>query len=544
MLAALFACACASPIAAPPPVTAVPTAAKSVHEPTPRLVVVVIIDQLGSWVLEKYLPYLDENGALRRGIARGSHHVQVAYEFALTLTAPGHAATFTGAPPAISGVTTNTYYDVESGKTKAFISDGVHAVFNDPERSASPSVLRVPTVGDALKATTGGKARVVSISGKDRAAILMGGRSADLALWFDHRSRSITTSSYYAPAIPPWVVAHQHAHPLAALLTTWTPGDEALLARAAGPDDGAGEGDYLHLGVRFPHDPNAAGEDKWDALRLFPQLSEYVIGLAGAAAAELELGRDDVPDLLALSVSGLDYTGHTFGPDSWEYLDHLRRIDAALGTLLATLERERGPIAVLITSDHGVAPTPAQNPESGGRVYPAELERLAREAWAAAGGKPDSVRAFVRPFLYLDPELRDGAARDEAVGAIRNALEAHAGVHMVVDVRAALGWRDDPDRIKRAIGLAVADGTPGDIFVLLAPGWVLDEDEPTGAGTTHGTPWDYDRLVPVIIWGANVAHARHPELVSQTRVAPTIARLLGIAPPPHANAPDLLSTVP
>jgi len=529
---ALCACCPAQPASAPPP------SAVGVARAEPRLVVVVVLDQFPSWALLRYLPHLPEDGAIRRGIARGSFFERTAYPYALTNTAPGHAAIFTGAAPYQSGVTTNTVYDVASGKSRPFVSDGKHPVLGNPERTASPTGLRVPTVGDQLKAVTGGKAAVVAISAKDRAAVISGGRRADAAIWYDYTIPAFTTSTFYAQSPPAWLQSHLQTNPLQALMTSWRARDPALLARVAGPDDAPGEGDHLGLGVTFPHDLTQATEP-WSALRLFPQLSEYTIQLAAAAARELSLGTDDVVDLLALSISGLDYTGHTFGAHSWEYCDHLLRVDVALARLLDQLDRERGPISVLITSDHGVMPLPPQNAGASGRLYPAEIETLAREAVQEALGDSRLVRAFVRPYLFFDPALAEGPDRAKAVAAIAGKLQAHAGIHLAADVREAVGWRDHQDRVRRAIGLSVAETMPGDVFVLPADGWVVDEHRPHNGGTTHGTPWDSDRYVPTIVWGPGVPNGRHAAEVSQARVAPTIATLLAIDPPGHITAEAL-----
>jgi hypothetical protein len=502
------------------------------------LVVVVVIDQLASWAFERYLPHLSERGGFKRAIARGSYFPRVAYDFALTNTAPGHAAIFTGASPFQSGVTSNSVFDADSGERRPFIADGEHAVFGVAGHTAAPLGVRVPTVGDELSRVTGGKGLVLSISAKDRAAIVSGGVRPNLAVWFEHKAQGFTTSRYYAEALPPWLSRYQAQHPTEALLTPWLPGDPALLARIAGADDAPGEGDHLHLGVTFPHDPNAAGAERFSALRLFPQLTEYTLALARVAADELGAGRDDTVDLMALSLSGLDYTGHTFGPSSWEYADHLMRIDVALGQFLDALEASRGPLGVVITSDHGITPIPAQNPK-GGRLLPAAITERARQAVASLDLDPKLVEAFVFPFVYLDASIVDRPERARMVAAISAALNGMDGIHLAADVREAYGWRDDPDRVRRAVGRSVAEDTPGEIFIVPREGWVVDEGRPPGAGTTHGTPWDDDRLVPVIVYGPGVDHAQDDSEIEMARVAPTIARLLGIAPPSHVRAEPL-----
>jgi arylsulfatase A-like enzyme len=503
----------------------------------PRLVVAVVIDQFGSYALDKYLPHLSEDGAIRRGIARGVYVERVAYPYASTNTAPGHAAIHTGATPRVSGVTSNSAFDPKTGKHRAFVADGKHMVIGRPKASASPSVLRVDTVGDALEKATDDRALVVSLAGKDRAAVISGGRLGDLAVWYDYKIPAFTSSTYYGERLPPWLDSWLAANPLDALLAPWEASDPALLARAAGKDDGLGEEQWYGFGIKFPHEP-AKAERPYSVLRATPQLTDYMLRLARETVEQMDLGADEVVDLLALSISATDYAGHTFGPDSWEYFDNLLRADRALAELLDWLEK-RGPVAVLITSDHGVARLPKQAGPDAGRNYPDEIEKLAKTAAREVLGKGRWVRGFNRPFIYLDPEL-SGERRARVVAAIQKRLEAERGIAMAADVHQARGWADDPDMLKRSVGLSLAEGIPGDLYVLPARGWVIDESRPRGAGTTHGTPYDFDREVPVIFWGPGVSPHREAGPLPQARVAPTLAALLGVPPPEHVSAEPLV----
>ncbi|HZO15458.1 MAG TPA: DUF5690 family protein, partial [Polyangiaceae bacterium] len=506
---------------------------------TPRLVVAVVIDQLPSWALDKYLPHLPENGVLRRGIARGTFIERARFGYARTNTAPGHASIFTGAPPSQSGITSNSIYDDASAGEQPFVSDRRHRVHGRTDATASPLMLRVETVGDVLERETRDRAWVVSLAVKDRSAILSGGKRADVAVWFDHRIPAFTTSSYYG-APPAWLARWQSAQPSKNLLQTWRPYDAELSARAAGRDDGAGEGDWLGLGRTFPH---RIGETKepYGVARTAPVLTERLMSLARRAVTELDLGGDDIVDLLAISIAGTDYAGHTFGPDSWEYFDNLLRADRALGGFVRWLEA-RGPIAVLITSDHGVARLPEQL-RQGGRVYPDQLvataERAVRDALPDRAPPPRGwVRAFVRPFFYLAPEL-EGEARARAKRAIVEHLGFGPGIHMLVDVDEGQAWSHSANPLLRSVGLSLARGAPGDVYVMPSSGWVIDEGMPRGAGTTHGTPWSFDAEVPVIFWGPGVAQKRVRGPLGEERVAATLAALLGVPLPRHLRAAPL-----
>jgi len=506
------------------------TAAGAAAEPQgpPKLVVAVVLDQMGSWVFERYLPHLEPDGFLRKGTEKGRWYRRVVFPYASTFTAPGHAAIFTGKAPIDSGIVTNTIFDPATETEMEAVTDPDHAIIGRPGHGVSPKNLRVPTVGDALEEQHP-DAKVYTLSLKDRAAILPGGKKADLAVWYEWKIPGFTSSTYYGADLPGWLESWLKGHPLANLMRPWEPADPRMLERLAGDDEGPGEGDYLGFGTTFPHDPSKALRP-WSVLRITPQLSEYTVSLARAIVEGAELGVDDTVDLMSISISGLDYTGHTFGPGSWEYIDHLRRVDAALAGLAEWLEDNRGSVRFLVTADHGVTPTPKKNPDGGGRLFPDAVTELAKKASVEAADDPDLVSRYVRPFVYLKPGLSP-EQRKTVVAAVAKKLTAHPGIRLAVDVRRAITWRDDPDPLRRAIGLSVTKGGPGDLYVVPEEHWVVDEDRPTGFGTTHGTPWKNDREVPVVIWGPGIEVGVHDEELSQLRVAPTLSALLGAKPP-------------
>jgi arylsulfatase A-like enzyme len=268
-----------------------------------------------------------------------------------------------------------------------------------------------------------------------------------------------------------------------------------------------------------------------------PHLTEHMMLLAEAVADSEDIGKDDVVDLMVVSVSGTDYVGHSLGAMSWELADQLIRADRAMGALIRKLE-ERGPVSVLITADHGVSPLPEKNKRGGTRLFPDAITQVAQAAAAGELGEGEWVADFASPFLYLKPGI-EAAQRDKALPAIIEALSAIEGVHGAYDVREAKTWRDDPDRVKRSVALSIANDTPGALYLLPSEGCIVDEDRPRGKGTTHGTPWSHDSNVPAIFWGRGIQAKRIKEVLAQNRVAPTISKLLGIAPPKGVTASPL-----
>jgi hypothetical protein len=506
--------------------------------------VVAIFDQLGSDTLASQLPHLDLRGAIRRTRERGIHVHRAVLGYAATFTAPGHVAIHTGAAPRDSGIASNRVFSDARARRISSFDDGEHAVLGHPHAFASPSALRVPAVADVIDATRPASI-VVALSHKDRGAIPAGGQHPDLCLWFDASAGGYTTSTWYAQELPAWLVAWQAANPFqAAIEMPWTPHDAAALSRRLGPDDRDGEGAY-GFDSSFPHD--ARGLEDSDAYLSHPGSVDHLLALADEVVTQLGIGTDETPDLLALSISATDYVGHAFGPDSWEYADVLFRADRALGAFLERLEARAGPIAVLITSDHGVAPLVERARERGhpeAARYESEtelrvLQAALRERLGPAPGGGEWVTAWVQPYIYLSPTVRDGPERERAIAAIRGHVRTRPGIGMALDARAlaqqpvsAPASVDDP--MEMLLARSVPRDPPGDVFVLPAEHSVGTEELPVGRGTSHGSPWRYDREVPVIFAGPGVPHLEIEAPEPQCRVAGTIAALVGVEPPPHA----------
>jgi arylsulfatase A-like enzyme len=506
----------------------------------PQLMLVVVIDQLGSETFRKLEPLLSPRGALRRIAQRGRLYEEVAYGYAATYTAPGHAAIHTGAVPRDSGVTSNFWIERRTGRARAVVDDGQHPVLGVPDAHAGPDALRVPTLADTLDGYDGGQGKVVSISLKDRAAVIPGGKSPDLALWYEAKLASFTTSTYYADELPAWLQRYQQAHPTHTGELVWDAAGPARLLELLGPDAAPGEGAYDGLDTSFPHRLSDAGSaDR--AWRIFPHSSEYLVDLALEAARALELGRDDHVDLLALSLSGTDYAGHVYGPDSWEYADHLRRADLALARMIDTLAA-RTRLSVLITSDHGVAPLPERRRDahSAARVTGRVLVAAAGAAIEGLVGPGTWVAGFSAPYLFLTPEALAHARSRAIRRTATEALTAQPGVLAAYDTSELEPLKGSEDPVEQRVLASVHPETSGEVFVVTRQYVFPEIGVVPGHGTTHGSPWHYDTNVPVWVLAPGVHGPRVRETLAQQRVAVTIAALMGMpAPSGAADVPPL-----
>lgn len=541
VLGALALGACQTTAATPPvervaevagPLARASTGASTAATVPPRVVVAVIIDQLGSDTLLAHAELLDPNGAIRRAIDSGVYFERSTYSYANTLTAPGHVAVHTGVAPMLSGIDGNSAWDTASARAIPVTEDPGWPVFGRAPGSvgAGPGRLRAPTVAHALRAATNGAAKIISLSVKERSAILSVGTAADLVLWYDSTQGAFTSSAVWGPALPAWLGRHQAEHPIAKLIAPWEAEKPELYAARLGPDGAPGEGDMPGFGITFPHRIERMKEPL-AALQYTPAMTEYLVALTEVAARENHVGEDATADLVAISISGTDAVGHVFGPGSWEYMDHLIKADRALGAWLGRLE-QRGPMAVLITSDHGSAPLVETRGAGAGRASPRRMRQAVEAALAKQWGPGPWVAGVQGPFVYLVEPTRRHPDRALMLQVARSALLGDPAVQSAWPLEQVRSF-GDADPLERALRVTVASDNEADLMFLTRPYFPFELGDLAG-GTNHGTPYDYDRQVPVLAWGTRVPRSRTTTPVDQMRVAATLTHLLGVPAPGSA----------
>jgi hypothetical protein len=226
---------------------------------SPPWLVTIVVDQLAAWMADERWPALPADGGFARLRREGLTVRELRYAHAITETAPGHAALYTGAVPRASGIVSNDVAGPD-GKKQSILADAATRLV--PAGAAGPidrpgsslAALQVDTLADALVAARA-DAEVYSLSLKDRGALLGGGRRPKLVLWLDTEGGTLATSTAFATAVPAWAAPFADAAAVKrAFAPVWQPLDAGwLAANAATRDDQEGEGDYLGLGTVFPH---------------------------------------------------------------------------------------------------------------------------------------------------------------------------------------------------------------------------------------------------------------------------------------------------
>jgi len=546
--------ACGSKKQPPKPRPPTSDAAVTVNN-KPRLVVLIVVDQLPSWSFDKQHTFMKSGiGRLLRG---GTFYPRAEYPYAITYTAPGHVALATGAPPAVSGILANGWYQRSLGRSVSAVADKEHPIMlvnpagdtakNKRKRAygASAARLKVTGVGDWLRAQTDGKGKAIAVSLKDRAANFVLGQRPNLAIWYDAGQAAMTTSSWYAKQPPPWLLDLAKKKPVSANFNyVWKLASPELTARITGnPDDAPGEGGIYGLTNTFPH--SLAKASAAAALRATPVGPLITTQTAIAAVHGEQLGKDDIPDLLAVSYSSHDYAGHTWGQESWERFDLLLHIDKQIGVLLDELDRVVGKdrYTVVLTSDHGVTRVVEQSKQhkrAAHRITTDALMIPLTKACEGVLGKGKWIAAGSASMVYMTAEFHKlpSPRKDKALAAMVAALKAVKGIAYAKRTDQLAGNCATRRGIDALVCRSLAPNESGDIFVAVAPNSIFSGEYKTG--TTHGSPNPDDRFVPIIVHtpGGKARVVKGP--VSTLRIAPTLARMLDIKPAKTAPAPALV----
>jgi len=486
--------------------------------PAPRLVVHITIDQFRADYLDRWRPQL--SGGLARLLRQGAVFAEAYQDHAMSETAPGHATVLSGRNPWSTGIVRNSLGVTDNNETGELLD------VNGP--GASPWRFRGTALFDWMQARWP-DARALSVSRKDRGAILPVGRARQQVYWY--QSGQFTTSRYYADSLPRWVRDFN-----AALVPARAPGrrwDLLLDAAAYAEPDSM---DYEHGGRDFvfphvlPRDSAAAA----DALVGTPWVDSLTLALALDGVSQLRLGSAGHPDLLAVSLSATDYVGHAFGPDSREIHDQVLRVDRYLGAFLDSLDRLVGPdgYVVSVTADHGVTSYPEYASRHGHPeaqwLNPVGLFRVDSAALAQRLGPHRWLRFFETGLLVVDrPGLvSHGVDVDSVVRSIAAEMRRYPQV-LRVDTPESLAAADTAtDAVARRWLHAVPPDVPAVLMVTLKPHMAWG----SGDEAQHGQPTDDDTHVPLIIAGPGVKPGRYAGRVQVADLGPTVAALVGVVP--------------
>ncbi len=532
--------------AADPPATSQPSQ-RADRRPI-KLTVLIVIDQFRGDFPARFAPHFGPDGFNRLSKTGATFH-NAFITYGCTVTAAGHASIATGRLPRQHGIIGNRWFlSTKPGEAALPISDAECKLLGPADKDLpgkSSRALIGAGIGDQLKLAHA-ESRVFSVAWKDRAAILMGGKRPEWAVWFETSLGEFVTSTFYLPEFPKSIEnfnapspadryagkAWDRILPHAAYQRCWSV-DERLLA----DNDG--------LGPRFPHalpplDNRKSDARFYKALAASPYANDVLVAFVEHMLTEEKIGRGSAPDMLCIGFSANDNVGHIFGPDSPEVLDITARTDAQIARLLAAFDKSVGlaNCLIVVTADHGVTSPPALTKPAGmgGGLIDVQtlLTELNSHLKAFKVGEDESVISGIEwPWVYLDRAFYklDVATRTKLMNAAAEFLRTIPGVEAVYtadDLSGPCPSRDDLYR-----WLAWRSYHPhraGEIFMQMSPMWHKAPDHAAG----HSGGSSHDRHVTLMLNGPGVKPGDYYGAADLLDIAPTLSALLGIEPPPDA----------
>jgi predicted AlkP superfamily pyrophosphatase or phosphodiesterase len=476
--------------------------------PPPRLVLHLSVDQLRPDYLERWEP--EFSGGLAWLLREGVFYVRGQQDHAVTETAPGHASQLSGRWPYSTEVVTN-----DRG-----VPDPLSPLIGSNSTGASPRRFKGTTLHDWMRAADP-DVRVLSVSRKDRGAILPIGRAAVPVYWYS--GGKFTTSRWYGDSLPTWLQQWNASDPIASIKgTAWLP----LRPLDSYPEADNRPYEAGGTGVTFPH----LIPDDWTMAAAevanTPVMDSLILAVAWEGVRALKLGTRRGTDLLAISLSTTDAIGHRYGPGSLELHDQILRLDRHLGWFLDSLAKvvPLDQIVVSLTSDHGGHDYP-EGTTDGGRIRLTD-EARAINRWGVERWAVDLDADEQSGLLLAETDLLRvrGVNVDSIAAAIADRVSKRPGVRRVYTPQ-SLHHFADLDAMRWRRQLPPSQGWL--VAVSLEPGWMWASNKNY---TTHGTTNELDVLVPVIIRAPGFQPARVTRPIGVVDIGPTIAALLGISP--------------
>lgn len=491
----------------------------STYNGRPKLVVIVVVDQLRGDMIERYHDQFTPGG-FRLLMDRGAWFSSCYYNYANTRTGPGHATIGTGTYTLGHGILANEWYDPELKKFVTSVEDVKTTLLGAAVDGAgsSPHNLLSDTFADEAKLATGGNARVFGVALKDRAAILPTGFSANAAFWIDHESGVWLTSTYYMKEAPAWVVRFNTERRGDKYLNLeWKDASGKVLRTTALTQNGKKQGFY-------------------DVVGSTPYASEYTFEFVRELFENEKLGTGPNTDVLVVSLSNNDILQHKVGPDSEQAKAMMLALDRQLNDFFAYLGRQIGlaNIVIALTADHGVSPLP--NYAAGlrlpvmafdGKKYRADLNA---KLSAKLGKAAEYVLSYEHPNAFLNETAFTAANVKEAAAEelVGETLKQMGTLGYVTKTQMASG--NVPNTVFRQKYLNSYSPYGGWYVMGIARPFTLGW--PTGAD--HSLPYNYDAHVPLAFFGVMFRPGQYRQNVETIDLAPTLASVLGVNPPAAA----------
>ncbi len=506
----------------------------------PKLVVGLVVDQMRWDYLYRYSDRYG-SGGFKRMLREGFSAENTNIDYVPTVTAIGHATIYTGSVPSIHGIAGNNFFNNSTGEVMYCAGDDlVKTVGSDSKAGQmSPRNLLVSTVTDELKLATNFRSKVVGVAIKDRGSILPAGHSADAAYWFDAQSGGWISSTWYMQNLPAWVQTFNREQSVEKYLKDgWNTLYPISTYRQSSPDRNDFEGKFAGTEAAvFPIDTaKLYKEGGAGIIRSTPFGNTYTLDMAKAAVKNEALGKRDVTDFLAVSLSSTDYVGHQFGPNAIEVEDMYLRLDRDLAAFFNYLDTEigKGQYTVFLSADHGAAHNATflkDHKMAAGTLNFGAVQKALNSLLQEQFGEERLVTSLMNYQVWFNHKLIAEKKLDfsKIKQTVIRFLETQEGIAYAVDME-AVQTSTVPSVLRERITNGYNRHRSGGVQIVLQPAWYSSgAARPTG--TTHSSWNPYDAHIPFVLMGWGIKPGQTSRPVNMTDVAPTLAALLKIQQP-------------
>jgi len=503
----------------------------------PKLVVGIVVDQMRWDYLYRYYSRYG-SGGFRRLLDDGFTCENTFINYLPAFTAVGHTTIFSGSVPAIDGIAGNDWIDQASGKSVYCTEDStVQPVGGtSPAGNMSPRNLLATTITDELMLATNFQSRVVGVSLKDRASILPAGHTPTGAFWFDDVKGCFSTSTWYMPSLPDWVVKfNDRNEPEQLAKDGWNTLYPIGTYTSSTPDNAPWEGLFKgETAPVFPHDIARAYKEDHDNIRSSPFGNTLTLDFARAAIEGYSLGQRDATDFLTINCASTDYVGHKYGPNSIEVEDVYLRLDKDLAAFFAYLDSKagKGNYLVFLTADHGASHSVnflKAHQIPAGLTGMRNIVKGLNDTLNSVFAVKDLVLSGANYYVNFNlAKVKQSALSLDSLKKVAIAwLQQQPGLQYIIDM-AAINQASLPQPLQEMVINGYNRKRSGQILLIPAPGWFDGSDK----GTTHGVWNPQDTHIPLVFMGWGVRHGALYRKVHMTDITPTVAALL------HIQVPD------
>jgi len=517
----------------------------------PTIIVGIVVDGMKYDWIERYWKLFGEGG-IKRLIKQGTSYTNASVPFLFADAGSSHATISTGAPPAIHGIVSETWFNrLRNEKvhcTSDFIAKSIGV--NNENGKHSANQLKANTIGDEMILSSNYQSKVISVSFKPEPAILLEGHLPGASYWFDTNSGKWITSSQYANTLPEWVSNFNSRNSAGPYQTRdW----ELLLADnlyiGCPPDDNDLETGYFNQFKTFPYRSSRIRKESLgqnnEILGMMPFGNTLTTDFAITTILEEGLGNDHNTDLFWISYTAINEITKLFGPDSREVADALLRLDMEIQRLLYQIEETIGKDKALIflTSTHGAAMDPDYSRAlnlPGGFFRYRNAVTLLNSFLSAFYGDGEWVSNYVNHQVYLNETLID---QRKLNFTIVQDQAARFLTHFDGVARAIPADRMITGSITNPWGMLVQNSynpdRTGDILLILQPGWIEEEN----TDSDSRSPYSYDTHVPLIWYGWKISSKTIHHPVTLLDIAPTLSNMINISAPAGATGIILLDLI-